>query len=74
MPFAAAYKITAWNQENQKMNMAKEKVFAVIMLAEKGKDCGRRVQGDHNYPNAYWHGLNSCVIPGKIIRFRSENK
>jgi len=48
MPFAAAYKITAWNQENQKMNMAKEKVFAVIM--------------------------NSCVIPGKIIRSRSENK
>lgn len=70
MPFAAAYKITAWNQENQKMNMAKEKVFAVIMLAEKGKD----LQGDNNYPNAYWHGMNSCVIPGKIIRSRSENK
>ena len=41
MPFAAAYKITAWNQANQKMNIGKEKVFAVIMLAEKGNDCGR---------------------------------
>ena len=25
MPFAAAYKIFAWNQENQKINIAKEK-------------------------------------------------
>ena len=37
MPFAAAYKITAWNQENQKMNIAKEKVFAVIMAGGKGE-------------------------------------
>jgi len=31
MPFAAAYKITAWNQENQKINIAKEKVFAGLL-------------------------------------------
>ena len=37
MPFAAAYKITAWNQENQKMNIAKEKVFAAIMAGGKGE-------------------------------------
>ena len=37
MPFAAAYKITAWDQENQKINIAKEKVFAVIMAGGKGE-------------------------------------
>ena len=37
MPFAAAHKITAWNQKNQKINIAKEKVFAVIMAGGKGE-------------------------------------
>ena len=36
MSFAAAYKITACNQE-KKMNIAKEKVFAVIMAGGKGE-------------------------------------
>ena len=37
MPFAAAYKITAWNQEKVIMNIDKNKIFAVIMAGGKGE-------------------------------------
>ena len=37
MPLAAAYKITAWNQEKVIMKIDKNKIFAVIMAGGKGE-------------------------------------
>ena len=37
MPLAAAYKVSAWNQEKVIMNIDKNKIFAVIMAGGKGE-------------------------------------
>ena len=37
MPLAAAYKVSAWNQDKVIMKIDKNKIFAVIMAGGKGE-------------------------------------